>query len=101
MQMYLVLGILAAAMVLFASEIIAIDMVAMLILLSLVLTGVLSPTEAVQGFANPAFITVGAMFVLSAGLLRTGALSAVARKILDLSGGKTHRLILLVMIQES
>ena len=72
MEMYIVLAILAGALILFASEIFSIDVVALLILLSLIGFGVLMPEEAVAGFANPAVITIAAMFVLSAGLLRTG-----------------------------
>ena len=98
MEIYLTLGILLMAMVLFASEIVSVDIAALLVLLSLILTGVLTPAEAVQGFANPAFLTVGAMFVLSAGLLRTGALTGLAERIMHLSGGSERRLTLLMMV---
>ena len=98
MEMYLVLGILAAALILFASEIFSVDVVALIILLTLIAFGILTPTEAVQGFANPAVLTIAAMFVISAGLLRTGALTAVARQVMDLSHGQELRFTLLLMI---
>ena len=50
--------ILAAAVVLFASRWIAIEATAALVVGSLALTGVLSPAEALSGFANPATITI-------------------------------------------
>ncbi len=98
MEMYIVLGILAAALILFASEVFSVDVVALLILLSLIGLGILSPDEAVRGFANPAVITIAAMFVLSAGLLRTGALSALAQKVMDYSQGKQLRFTVLLMV---
>lgn len=98
MEMYIVLGILTAALVLFASEAFSVDVVALLILLSLIGFGILSPEEAVSGFSNPAVITIAAMFVLSAGLLRTGALSALAQKVMDYSYGNELRFMLLLMV---
>jgi len=70
--------ILAAAVVLFVTQWLRIELTALLIIVSLPLAGVLTPTEALSGFANEATITVAAMFVLSAGLARTGALDYVA-----------------------
>ena len=57
------------------------------IMAALTIFGVLSPKEAVQGFANPAVITVGAMFLVSMGLIRTGAVGFVAEHVIRLSGG--------------
>lgn len=45
---------------------------------ALVLGGILTPEEAIVGFANPAIITVAAMFLLSHGPIRTGAVGFVA-----------------------
>ncbi|MEL7148122.1 MAG: SLC13 family permease, partial [Bacteroidota bacterium] len=69
--------IILVAVVLFATEALSIDLVALLIIIALVLTGVISPTEGVSGFSNPATITVAFMFVISAALLKTGALQYV------------------------
>ena len=65
----------------FASEIISIDLVALLILVTLVITGVITPEEGVGGFSNNATITVAFMFILSAALLKTGALQFAAYRI--------------------
>lgn len=73
--------VIAVAIVLFATEAFTIDLVAMLIMLALVLTGVISPEQGVAGFSNPATITVAFMFVLSAALLKTGALQSIAHRL--------------------
>jgi di/tricarboxylate transporter len=70
--------VIIGALILFATEVVSIDVVALLILSTLVLTGVISPEEGVAGFSNKATITVAFMFVLSAALLKTGALQFVA-----------------------
>ena len=74
--------ILAAAMYGFVSEKLAPDVTALLALLSLLLTGVLTPYEAFSGFSHPATISVAAVLVLSAGVERTGALTYIARRLL-------------------
>jgi di/tricarboxylate transporter len=77
----LTLIIILGAVVLFATEIISIDLVALLIIVTLVVTGVISAEEGVAGFSNSATLTVAFMFVLSAALLRTGALQFLALKL--------------------
>lgn len=69
--------IILSAVVFFATELISIDLVALLIIAALVLTGVISPEQGVSGFSNPATVTVAFMFVISAALLKTGALQYV------------------------
>jgi di/tricarboxylate transporter len=73
--------VILAAIVLFATELLSIDLVAMLIMISLVVTGVITPQQGVAGFSNAATITVAFMFVLSAALLKTGALQSVAHRL--------------------
>lgn len=58
------------------------DLTALLAILALLITGVLSPAEAFAGFSHPATVSVAAVLVLSAGLQRTGALNWVARRVL-------------------
>ncbi len=94
----LVLVILAGALVLFATEMVRLDVVGLGIMVLLVATGLLPPESAFRGFANPALLTVAAMFVLSAGLNRTGALAFVADRIIHFSRGGQKRLLLLLML---
>lgn len=73
----LVLSIAVVSMVLFITEKLRMDIVAMLVLIALAVLGLVSPGEALSGFSNPATITVAAMFILAAALENTGALSGI------------------------
>lgn len=73
--------IIIGAIILFATEWLSIDLVALIIMAALVLTGVITPEEGVAGFSNVATVTVTFMFVLSAALLKTGALQYLANRL--------------------
>ncbi len=75
----LTLLIVVVAIVLFASEKVRIDLVALMVLVLLVLLGLVSPSEALAGFSNEATVTVAAMFALSIGIERSGALEPLGR----------------------
>jgi len=79
LQALLTLAVLAGAVTLFVTEKLPVDVVAMLVLASLLVLGLVSPAEALSGFSSEATITVAAMFVLSAGLAHTGALLPIGR----------------------
>src|SRR5690606_4701675 len=74
MELWLTLAVLCGAVYLFVTEKLPVDVVALLVLASLLVLGLVTPGEALSGFSSEATITVGAMFVLSAGLQRSGAL---------------------------
>jgi di/tricarboxylate transporter len=97
-QIALVLAILTAAIVMFVTERIRVDVVALMVLVSLTLTGLVTPTEALSGFANLAVVTVWAVLILSAGLGRTGVAGLIGRQVLRLSGKSEARLIALIML---
>lgn len=78
---WLTLAILAAAVLLFFSEKLPADVVALSVLATLLVSGVLNPTQALSGFSSEATITVAAMFVLSAGIQRSGALSGIGQRL--------------------
>lgn len=90
--------ILAAAMYGFVSEKLAPDVTALLALLALLLTGVLTPYEAFSGFSHPATISVAAVLVLSAGVERTGALTYIARRLLTPLGNSELTLTVVIMV---
>ncbi len=75
LEIAFVLAVLAGAVILFATEKLPIDLVALMVMSALLVSGVVSPAEGIAGFSNPATVTVGAMFILSAGLSKTGALN--------------------------
>jgi di/tricarboxylate transporter len=69
--------IVVTSVALLITQWIRLEFTALLLIVALAATGILTPAEALSGFANEATITVGSMFVLSAGLVRTGALDHV------------------------
>ena len=91
------LVILAATLYGFVRERLAPDVTALLALLALLLTGVLTPAEAFSGFSHPATISVAAVLVLSAAIERTGALTFVARRLLT-PLGKSELLFTVVIM---
>ncbi len=76
-EAYVTLAVIVIAFILFALEYFSIDHISICVVVVLVITGVLSPEDGVKGFANPATITVAAMFVLSDALLRTGIVDSI------------------------
>ena len=93
-----VLIILAIALILFISEVLSMDLVALLVLCALAVTGVVTPNEAISGFSNAAVITVWAMFILSEGLTRTGIADILGNQIMRIAGRKEIPLIFWVMV---
>ncbi|HZM00267.1 MAG TPA: SLC13 family permease, partial [Planctomycetota bacterium] len=93
-----VLGLVVATLVLFALELLPIDLVSLSVLVVLVLSGTLSADEALAGFGNSALVTVVCMYVLSAGLIRTGALDHVSRALLALGAGGKRRSIVALLL---
>jgi len=98
LEIGLVLAILLISLVLFVSEKIRMDVIALMVLGSLVLTGLVSPPEAVAGFSNGAVIAVWGMFILSDGLTRTGIANIIGHTVLRLGGQQEARLILVIML---
>jgi di/tricarboxylate transporter len=75
-----VLGLVVATVVLFVTETFRVDVVALLALGLLLIGGILPPEDALAGFSNEAVVTIGAMFVLSEGLFRSGTLNALGQQ---------------------
>ncbi len=94
----LVLSILAVALVLFVSEKLRMDLVALLVLAVLAVTGLVNKEQALEGFSNPAVVTVWAMFILSAGLSATGVADIIGRQVYRIAGEGESRIILTIML---
>lgn len=94
----LTLLILAAAVALFVTEWLPVEVVALLLMLSLVLTGLLTPGEAFAGFASPAVVAVAAIFVVSAALFQSGFAGHMGDLLVRLAGRSEPRLIALLMV---
>ena len=87
-----------AALVLLITEKLPVGRTSIGIMVLLAVTGTLSPQEAVSGFANPALVTVAAMFMLSRGMIRTGAVTLVADHVLRMSRGNRVAAISIVLL---
>ncbi len=97
-EIALVLGILAVSLVLFISEVIRMDLVALLVLGTLAITGLVDSNQAFAGFSNSAVITVWAMFILSEGLTRTGIADIIGRQVMRVAGRREFSIILVIMV---
>ena len=88
--------VIFAALVLFVSEAIPNDVTAIGVIATLVIfepwTGV-SGRDGISGFANPATITIVAMYMLSAGVQNTGLVQRLGVAMADFTGGKERSLI--------
>ncbi len=94
----LTLAIIVAALTLFATEKLRVDLVALMVLLSVGLFGLISPERVFDGFANSAVVTVWAVYMVSGGLFKTGVADAMGQGILRLAGNKEPRLIATIMV---
>jgi len=93
----IILAILAAAVVLFVTDWVRMDLVALMCLAAVALTGLVTPAQALSGFSNPAVITVWAMFMLSAGLTHTGVAAIIGRTVLSWAGSGEARMAFVIM----
>ncbi len=97
-EIALALSILAVAVLLFVTEKLRSDVVAMLVLLGLALTGLLTPDDALSGFSHSAVITVIAVFVISAGLYETGVAHKMGHYLTRVAGRNEVRLTVTIML---
>jgi len=92
------IAVIIGAVILFVTDKVSVDIVGLLIISALVLTGVVTPEEGVRGFSNKATVTVAFMFILSAALLKTGALQMLAHKLAPVFRDNFSKGMLLMMI---
>lgn len=95
-EMWLALAILGFAILLFITEWLRVDVVALMVVTALMVSGVLSTKEAIAGFSNPVVLTIAALFVIGGGILQTGLAAAIGNQILRVAG--THPLRLMVTV---
>lgn len=96
-QQIVFLLILGGALALFVSGRMRVDLVAMLALLALGLTGILDARQLLAGFSSEPAIIVASVFVLSAGLSATGITDRIGAGIGRAAGGSEWRTIAVVM----
>jgi di/tricarboxylate transporter len=97
LQIIIVLSILVAAVILFIWDKLGPDIVALLVVSALLLSKVLDVPEALAGFANPAVITIAAIFIITAGLSNTGVAAWFGGFLFRVAGKSEARLIAVTM----
>ncbi|MDY0040053.1 MAG: SLC13 family permease [Desulforhabdus sp.] len=101
LEIIVLLAIVGVAFVLFVGGWLPVDVVGLLVLSALALTGLVTPQEALSGFSSPAVVTVWAMFILSAGLTRTGIAYQLGEPLQRFAKGSEALLITAVMVAAS
>lgn len=94
----LTLIIILAALVLFATEKLRVDVVALLVLITVGVLGLIPPEDLFSGFSNSAVITVWAVYMVSGALFKTGVADTMGRAILKVAGDGEARLIAMIML---
>ena len=97
-QIGLMLAALAVAVVLFSLEWLTADTIALGLLVTLVLTGLLPVERAFDGFGSNTVIVILALLILTAALTRTGMIDLVGRAILRRTGDNPERLLAVIMV---
>lgn len=97
-DLFTVFAVLAVAVVLFASSRVRNDVVALLVLLALMSSGVLTVDESLAGFSEPVVLVIAAMFVVGEAMVHTGISQILGEAVVRASGGRETRLIVLLML---
>lgn len=98
LEIWIVFGILAATIVLFVSDRLRLDITALLALMALALTGILTPAEAAAGFGDTTVLLIAALFVVSDALLQTGIAEAMGRWLGRIAGTSEGRILVTMML---
>lgn len=98
LDMWLALGILVVAIVLFIAEWVRVDVVALGVVAALGVTGLLTVDEAIAGFSNAAVITIAALFIVGGAVMHTGLARAMGNRILAVAGHSPARLTAVIML---
>ncbi len=97
-EMVITLGILAFAILFFVTEWLRVDVVALIVVITLMVTQVLTPAEAIAGFSSTIVLTIASLFVIGGAILQTGLAAAIGRQILKVAGGGEASLMTAVML---
>jgi di/tricarboxylate transporter len=90
--------LLGVTILLFVSDRVRLDVVAIMVIIALMISGILTPTEALAGFGDPVVILIAALFVVGESLYRTGIAFATGNWLMRVAGEGENRLIILLML---
>lgn len=95
---WITIVIIMVAVILFITEWLSVDLIGLVVISLFMVSGVLTPSEAVKGFSNSATVTIAAMFALSAAILKTGQLGAIGSYLTkSLVKSKTKGIIIIII----
>lgn len=94
----LVFALLVVTVVLFATDRLRMDIVAVLLIIALTVTGLLTPAQALSGFGDPLVMLIAALFVVGEGLFRTGVAFSVGNWLVRVAGTSEARLLVSLML---
>ncbi len=97
-DMWITLGILVVAIVLFVTEWLRVDIVALSVVVLLMLVGPLTVPEALSGFSSTPVMTIASLFIVGGGVFHTGLAAMIGSRILKVAGGSELRLTVTIMI---
>lgn len=97
MEIAIVLGLLLFAVIVFSTEKISVDIVTLILLIVLVLTKILTPKEAFEGFGSDFILMLGSIFIISASLQYNGVIDYMGSRIVQAESKNVPFLIFLIM----
>jgi di/tricarboxylate transporter len=74
------------------------DIVALISMLSLYLTGILTPSETLSGFSNPTVIMIAALFIIGEGIAQTGWTALAGKKFVEWAGKSVPKLLVIITL---
>jgi di/tricarboxylate transporter len=95
MDIYITIGIIVIGIFLFIKDYFSIDTTSILIMALFIVSGVLNPEEGFSGFNHPATLTLGCMFVVSAGVFKSGLINGLSSSIVKIA--RIHYIIALIV----
>lgn len=96
-EIIITLGLLLLALVLFGTEKLPVDVVGIILVIGLVMTNILTVQEGLSGFGDNVIITIGGLFVLTGGLIKTGLVDLIGRRLYRIAGNNEFILTALIM----
>ena len=97
-EIIVLLTLISGALILFVSEIIPMDLTAIVVMVMLMVTGLVTPEEGVAGFSNSATLTVLALLIISLGLQNTGVVEYIGNKLIAVSGNNPTWILLMILL---
>ncbi len=100
-EMWMAVSILAFAIVFFVAEWLRVDVVALIVVIALMMTGLLTPAESIAGFSNTIVLTIAALFIIGGAVMQTGLAGIIGNQVLAIAGNNPTRLLVMVMLTVS